>query len=341
MKETKKARLQSGLAAALCAATLLTAGVASADPLVIRVGWQGAPEKLMPMIEERRDIAPHEGTSYVVKAMHFGASSAEITALATGDLNLATLGYSSYGLAIANAHMDDLRIVADVYQDGAPGYFSTQLMVLKTAGINTIEDLRGKVLAANGPGSGGDMAIREMLRRRGMEEKKDYTLISGPANNQFPMLAERKADLVTISVAQASDPKVEAVAKTLFRVKDALGITQWSLYAMRKDFIDQHRAQLGDFFEDMLRVNRWMLNPANRPEVIKVFAAFSKEPPESFGSYLFTKRDFYSDPDCVPNLDALQKNLQVMHQLGFLKTEVDVKSHADLSLIEAAKRRLK
>ena len=312
-----------------------------ADPLKIRIGYQASPEKLIPMKLGRTDIAPHLGKSYDVDFVLFQASSVEVTALATGDIDIATLGYSSYGLAIANAHMDDLRIVADVYQDGAPGYFSTQLMVLKTAGINTIEDLRGKVLAANGPGSGGDMAIREMLRRRGMEEKKDYTLISGPANNQFPMLAERKADLVTISVAQASDPKVEAVAKTLFRVKDALGITQWSLYAMRKDFIDQHRAQLGDFFEDMLRVNRWMLNPANRPEVIKVFAAFSKEPPESFGSYLFTKRDFYSDPDCVPNLDALQKNLQVMHQLGFLKTEVDVKSHADLSLIEAAKRRLK
>ena len=339
---TKRINVQTArlLAASFCIWILLI-GAASADPLVIRVGWQGAPEKLMPMIEGRRDIAPHEGASYVVNAMHFGASSAEITALATGDLNLATLGYSSYGLAIANAHMDDLRIVADVYQDGAPGYFSTQLMVLKNSGIKTIDDLRGKVLAANGPGSGGDMAIREMLRKHGMEEKKDYTLISGPANNQFPMLSERKADLVTISVAQASDPQVQNAARTLFRVSDALGITQWSLYAMRKPFIEANRAQLADFFEDMLRVNRWMLNPANRSEVIKVFAAFTKEAPESFASYLFTKNDLYSDPDCVPNLAALQTNLQVMHELGFLKTEVDVKSHADLSLITEGKSRIK
>jgi sulfonate transport system substrate-binding protein len=340
MKKKRNARPLCLFAASWCVGMLL-AGVASADPLVIRVGWQGAPEKLMPMIEGRRDIAPHEGTSYIVNAMHFGASSAEITALATGDLNLATLGYSSYGLAIANAHMDDLRIVADVYQDGVPGYFSTQLMVLKDAGIKTIDDLRGRVLAANGPGSGGDMAIREMLRKHGMEEKKDYTLIAGPANNQFSMLAERKADLVTISVAQASDPQVENAATTLFRVRDALGTTQWSLYAMRKSFIDANRAQLADFFEDLLRVNRWMLDPANRSDVIKIFAAFTKEAPDSFATYLFTKHDLYSDPDCNPNLAALQSNLTVMHDLGFLKTEVEVKSHADLSLIADAKNRIK
>jgi hypothetical protein len=29
-----------------------------------------------------------------------------------------------------------------------------------------------------------------------------------------------------------------------------------------------------------------------------------------------------------------------MHRLGFLKTDVDVKSHTDLSLIAGAKRRL-
>jgi sulfonate transport system substrate-binding protein len=115
------------------------------------------------------------------------------------------LGYSSFGLAIENGHLDDLRIVADVYQDGGADHFSTRLMVRKNSGINAIEDLKGKVLAANGPGSGGDMAIRQMLRVHHLEEKKDYTLISGPPLNQFPMLNERKADLVTISVPQAYD----------------------------------------------------------------------------------------------------------------------------------------
>jgi hypothetical protein len=87
-----------------------------------------------------------------------------------------------------------------------------------------------------------NLLLRDGTARSRPGRKKDYTLISGPANNQFPMLAERKADLVTISVEQAADPKIEAVTRTLFRVTDALGITQWSLYAMRKPFIEAHHA---------------------------------------------------------------------------------------------------
>ncbi len=322
-----------------CATTTLLAA-AHADPLTIRAGWQGPPEKLVPMLAHRHDLAPHEGTSYTVQSMHFEASSAEITALATNDLDLGTLGYSSFGLAIENGHLDDLRIVGDVYQDGGTDHFSTRLMVRKDSGINAIEDLKGKVLAANGPGSGGDMAIRQMLRVHHLEEKKDYTLISGPPLNQFPMLNERKADLVTISVPQAYDPKVEATAKTLFSVKDALGTTQWSLYAMRKGFIDKNRAQLDDFFADMLRITHWMLDPAHRDEMIKLMSDFTKQPQSAYGSYLFTQQDFFRDPDCVPNLAALQANLETMKQLGFMKTQVDVRGHADLSLIADAKQRL-
>jgi NitT/TauT family transport system substrate-binding protein len=317
----------------------LPLAAAHADPLTIRVGWQGPPEKIIPMLAHRHDLAPHEGTSYTVQSMHFEASSAEITALATNDLDLATLGYSSFGLAIENAHLDDLRIVADVYQDGGASHFSTRLMVRKDSGIDTIEGLKGKVLAANGPGSGGDMAIRQMLRVHHLEEKKDYTLISGPPLNQFPMLYERKADLVTISVPQAYDEKVEATAKTLFSVKDALGTTQWSLYAMRKGFIEKNRTQLGDFFADMLHITRWMLDPAHRDEMIQLMSAFTRQPPSAYGSYLFSDRDFYRDPNGVPNLDALQSNLQTMKSLGFMKTDVDVHAHADLSLIAEAKQR--
>jgi NitT/TauT family transport system substrate-binding protein len=41
-----------------------------------------------------------------------------------------------------------------------------------------------------------------------------------------------------------------------------------------------------------------------------------------------------------PDLDALQKNVDLTHELGFARASFDVKTHADLSLIEEAGRRL-
>jgi hypothetical protein len=43
----------------------------------------------------------------------------------------------------------------------------------------------------------------------------------------------------------------------------------------------------------------------------------------------------------VPNVDALQANLDMQQQMGFLKAKIDVKKHLDLSLVQEAAKRLK
>jgi NitT/TauT family transport system substrate-binding protein len=42
-----------------------------------------------------------------------------------------------------------------------------------------------------------------------------------------------------------------------------------------------------------------------------------------------------------PDLEALQRNIALMKDLGFTKENIDVKKYSDLSLIEAAAARLK
>ena len=54
-----------------------------------------------------------------------------ITALANGELEIASLAYSTLGVAIANAGLSDLRVISDEFRDGVPGYFSTQFFVRK------------------------------------------------------------------------------------------------------------------------------------------------------------------------------------------------------------------
>jgi sulfonate transport system substrate-binding protein len=72
-----------------------------------------------------------------------------ITAMANGELEVADLGFSTVAIAIQNAGMDDLRIIADELQDGVNGHYSSEYMVLANGPIRTVEDLKGKVLATN------------------------------------------------------------------------------------------------------------------------------------------------------------------------------------------------
>jgi NitT/TauT family transport system substrate-binding protein len=107
----------------------------------------------------------------------------------------------------------------------------------------------------------------------------------------------------------------------------------------RKSFIDKHRAAMVDFMEDMIRIERWYLDPKNHDEVAKIASGFLKVPPERFG-WLFTKQDYYRDLDGMPDLTALQNNVNTVADLGIFK-KFDVKKYSDLSIVQEAVKRLK
>lgn len=72
----------------------------------------------------------------------------------------------------------------------------------------------------------------------------------------------------------------------------------------------------------------------------KVASDIVKQPPERFG-WLFTSRDYYRDPKLMPDLNALQRNVDLTAEMGFIRSSIDVKQHSDLSLVGEAARRLR
>jgi sulfonate transport system substrate-binding protein len=312
-----------------------------ADPLTIRIGYQASPDRFAPFLAHRQDIAIHLGRSYDVEVLPFQASSIEITALATGDVDFALLGYSSFGIAIDAAKMDDLRLVFDSFRDGVDGYYSFKLAVLNDSPIRSVEDLKGKILATNGGGSVVDIAMRYVLKKHGLEDKRDYTTVEVSLPNMFPMLAARKVDLVSLNTNYMHDPKVAAQVRTLFQEKDAFGVTEFAFYCARTGFLERNKAALADFFEDVVRATRWMLAPQNRAEAIAMVSKITKQSPDILATYyLLPGEDDYRDPDSRPDVAALQKNLDAMQELGFTKSRVDAAKYTDLSYIDAAVARV-
>ncbi len=101
-----------GVAAGALAAGALPAGSgASAQnaPLKIRVGWVVVPASTAPLVLEKKEVLKHFGKSYVAEATRFEGTPPVITALAAGELDVGPLAFSSFGLAIQNARLDDLR----------------------------------------------------------------------------------------------------------------------------------------------------------------------------------------------------------------------------------------
>jgi len=325
---------------ALLAVAVAATGSVRAEPLLIRNSYVVPVSNWEPMIVEKKDLAKHWGKSYVMEAVRYQGTPPMITALANGELEIANLAYSTLGIAVDNAGISDLRVIADDFRDGVPGYFSNQFFVRKDSGINKIEDLKGKVLVTNSIGAGIDIAMKAGLKKHGLLDKRDYTVIEAPFPTMAAMLSEKKADLVSAVLPFALSPQLNEVGFPLYDQTEGLGSSQFVFWTARQSWIDKNRAALVDYMEDMLRIERWYLDPKNHDEVMQIAGRLLKLPPERFG-WVYTKKDYYRDPDMRPDLVALQRNVDVAVDMGIFKSKLDVKKYSDLSLIEEAAKRLK
>jgi sulfonate transport system substrate-binding protein len=322
-------------------ALALSAGVAAAEPVKIRVAWTVGVANWASLILEKKDLAQHLGKSYLFEPVHYTGTPLMITATATGDLEIGDLAYSTLAIAIENAGMDDLRVIADDFQDGVGDHYSNEYFVLKDSPIKKVEDLKGQVIATNAAGSAVDIAMRAMLRKHGLEDKRDYTMVEAAFPTMGAMLTAKKAALIPGVIPFSLNPEFRNAARVLFTQKEAIGPTQMIVFTARNSFLDKNRAVMVDMMEDMIRIVRWYLDPANHKEAVAIAARLTKQPPERFDPWLFTAKDYYRDPDMKPNLAALQANIATQKELGFIKSEIDVKKYADLSIVEEAARRLK
>jgi NitT/TauT family transport system substrate-binding protein len=327
---------------AIVAAALAFSAAARGEPQKIRISWVAIPNNLPPLLMEKPELMTRAGQSYVVDAIRFPGTPQSVAALASGDLDIALLTFSSFPLAIQNAKLDDLRVIGDEFTDGVPGHYSAEFLVLKDGPVKTIEDLKGKSVAVNVRGGGTDMALRAITRRHKLEEKRDFTQVEVAFGNMKATLLERKVDLVGLGVpAMSADPALREVTRTLFTQRDALGPSAQVIWVAREGFLQRNRAAVIDFMTDALRVRRYFIDPKNHSEVVDLVSRVTKQPAAQLDSWLFTKDDFYRSPDGTLDIGVLQDNIDKMVQLGFLKSGLDARKYQDFSLVKEAAEKLK
>ncbi|MFZ0123841.1 MAG: ABC transporter substrate-binding protein [Xanthobacteraceae bacterium] len=323
------------------AVLLLVSSGARCEPAKIRISWVAVPNNLPPLFMSKPEMMKHAGTSYTVDPIRFPGTPQSVAALASGDLDIALLTFSSFPLAIQNAGLQDLRVISDEFIDGFPGYYSAEFMVLKDGPVKAIKDLKGRVVAVNVRGGGTDMALRAIARKEGLQEKRDYTELEVAFANMKAVLLDRKADLIGLGVpAMSADSALRGVASTLFTQRDSLGPTAQVIWVARAGFLEKNRSTMLDFMEDALRSRRFYTDPANHREVVDIVAGVTKLPPQQLESWLFTKNDFYRDPNGILDPAVLQDNIDKMVELGFLKSGIDVRNYMDLSIVREAGARL-
>jgi sulfonate transport system substrate-binding protein len=329
------------LAVAAALALAAVSSQAQADPWPIRVGWVTTPTHLQPLIDELQkrhpEIFHHFGKSYVAQGVHFQGTTPQIQALAINELEVAAFGPEALALAVDNARLD-VRMIADVFQDGVPTYGSVTYVVLPDSPIKKVEDVKGRTVATNAIGSFGDSAMRIMMRMHGLQDR-DFTSVETGFETMPAMLDEKKVDLINLL------PKFHYMLnqgkyRTLFTAADGEGRIQAVLWAMRADVLAAHRSAVVDFLEDHGRAVQWLVDPAHHAEAVAIAAAITKAKPETL-DYIFTKDDQFHAPDGRPDVAATQHAIDVELKYGLIKDGLTVApNYVDLGPVEEASKRL-
>ena len=319
---------------------LFSAGAASAgEPLKIRIGYGEAPAVITPLLFQKKDLLRNHGKSYVADLINFRGTTAQLQAFGARELDIGYMAFGGLALAILNAQLD-LKVVSDLSQWGVPGYQSPAYLVLDDSAVKAPADLRGKTLAVNVLGAGVHHALVAMMRKTGLREKTDYTTVEVRFPAMEATLREKKVDLITGIPPFYYEAKARGGVRDLFTAGDAMGRIQALFNVARGEFLQAHGAAVVDFFEDYQRALHWFLDPANRAEALQITANFLKRPVGVFEGYAFTSKDYYRDPGAVPNLEALQRNIDQSVELGALPRPIEVKEHVVPSFLQEARKRL-
>jgi sulfonate transport system substrate-binding protein len=323
---------------AACAA----AAPAIADPVKIRADWNIVPGQFAPLIPTVPNYAPevyrHYGKSYVVEPLKMQGGGATLTALAVGETDLSTLCPQALVLGVTNAKLD-LRDIGQQITTELPGYLQTYFWA-RTKEIKTVEDLKGKIIGVSVRGSNVDSAAHMVMANHGFTEPRDYQVIEISFPAQFPALEARKIDAAILVPPFHLKAASNADYRPVFSVGDAFGPVETLMWLAKADFVAKNRAALVDFLEDNMRMRRWMFDPKTRVQAVQQLADTTKIPAEALGEWVYTKGDYYYDPQARIDAARLQKNVDTMKAAGIIPTTIDVAPYVDMSLVTEAAARL-
>lgn len=332
------------LALAVAGALAALSGTARTEPLKIRIQTNVPPAHITPLMPAAAQfgIYKHWGKSYIVEPVTIAGSGPGITALAAGEIEIAAQGAQTLALTVTNAKLD-VRAIASEIASGVPGYAATGFWVRKGE-INTIDELRHKVLGVNARGSTPDSVYRLMLGKKGWKEGDDYQIAEVRFAAQLAALEQKRIDVAFLVQPFALLAERAGQYHMLFTTADVLGPTETLVYVAKTDWIAKNRAALIDFMEDHMRMRRWMTStdPKTRAQVLGVLSEQLHQPVANFADWAFLpKGGQYSDPLLRIDVARMQKNIDDIKAAGILKDTIDAKKYVDMSLADEAAKRFK
>jgi ABC-type nitrate/sulfonate/bicarbonate transport system substrate-binding protein len=220
------------------------------------------------------------------------------------------------------------------------GGSKTTHMVMGTKKYKTYEDLRGATIGSSTLTSGTAFLLKRVLKTRGLEYPKDYTLVnvggSGPA---FTALSAGRIDAAILAVPinfRAQEMGFNLIGK----VTDVFPNYLLSSFSVRRQWAAEHRQEVVRFLKAVLQARRWL--EENRKAGAEFLAKELEMKPrlaEQGLDYYLTHRAW--EPDLNIDLDGLKTVIEIYAEQADIKGPTpSPEKYVDLSYLKQARKEL-
>ncbi|HXC47177.1 MAG TPA: ABC transporter substrate-binding protein [Candidatus Sulfotelmatobacter sp.] len=185
--------------------------------------------------------------------------------LAAGKGDVAYLAVDNAVAMVELAHQDVVIVM------GGEG---SQNELIAQKDIKSIADLRGKTLIVDAPNTAYALQMKKILALSGLTVGKDYEIKPFGATPQRLIAMREQKDFAGSMLG----PPVSLVAKhegfvSLGSVQQLIGPYQAAGVFTQRAWAKDHRDLLIAFLSACIEAQRWLLNPANKQQVIDLLAA--------------------------------------------------------------------
>jgi len=142
-------------------------------------------------------------------------------------------------------------------------------------GINDYQDLKGKVLAADAVTTGYAVVAMAILKKYGLEWKRDYTVKSF-GNTVARADAMSRGEAAGAMMSMADEEIKKRGFKVLTEAKDHVKHYARGLGATRRDWANAHEDLVVRFNRAMIRATDWVQEAKNKEEVVQLLLGETK-----------------------------------------------------------------
>jgi len=266
------------------------------------------------------EMFPNLNKKYEIKWIRVPGAPAQFVAAAAGEVDAG----ETMPEPLVKARIKGIKVkfVAGVMQGKKDQHSGELYVVLADGGIQSLKDLKGKILAVNTKGSAIAAYLLAGLKRVGIGEK-DVTLVEMDWPNMGNALRAKTVDMATLLDPYYTMEKTKGNIKLVFNAYEIIPEMQFLSVWFAEDYLKKYPEVVRAFLSDFQIASKYL--SGNEEEAKRLGSEYTKVKLEVFKAM---DKWWLIDPKARMNLKAIEADMKLMAEFGIISKVLPIEEVA-------------